>query len=48
MVWGSGTLPKKKAPCVFDPRSISDPKIPKSEWNEIELRSFQHSTELDE
>ena len=50
LAWFGGLKPhKRKVPWFFlDQGSQSDPKIQKSERNEIEFRSFHHSIRLDE
>ena len=50
LAWFGGLKPhKSKVPWVFvDHGPKNDPKISKSERNEIELRSFNHSIRLDE
>ena len=50
LAWFGGLKPHKiKMPWVFlDHGPKNDPKISKSERNEIELRSFNHSIRLDE
>ena len=45
--WGPKIQKTIKAPWFFGQRPKSDPKIPKSERNEIELSSFHQSIPLE-